>query len=81
MAAVGRHRHAHDAPRMAFERADRLTALQVPEPQRSVPRTRDNIATVGRCRHGADLAHKNFKHPDGLTALQVPEPQRSVSRT
>jgi len=35
-ATIGRHRHGVDAARMAFERAERPAALQVPEPQHEV---------------------------------------------
>ena len=66
---------------MAFERADRLAALQVPEPQRLVKRGRYGTAAVGRHHHGGDRASMAFERPDRLAALQVPEPQRIVIGT
>jgi hypothetical protein len=43
-----------DRALMAFEDADGLAALQVPEPQRVVFRAREGTAAVGRYRHGRD---------------------------
>ena len=39
---------------MAFERAQRLSALEVPHPQRSVLRARHSSAPIRRYRHGTD---------------------------
>ena len=46
---------------MAFERADRLAAFQIPEPQRLVIRSRDAAAYVGRHRHGQDRERMTFE--------------------
>ena len=79
-APIGRYRHGNDRVRMAFERAQCLAALQVPQPQRSVTRSRDGTASVGRYRHGIDPARMAFERAQCLAALQVPDPQRSVIR-
>jgi hypothetical protein len=65
---------------MAFKGAQCLAALQVPQPQRSVTRSRDGTAAVGRDRHGPDPVRMALERADRLAALQVPEPQRAVPR-
>jgi len=41
MATIWGHRHGADPVGVGFESTDRLTGLQVPEPQRPVPGSRD----------------------------------------
>ena len=66
---------------MAFERAQRLAALQVPDPQRSChsePETARRPSGVTATALTA--VRMTFERAERLAALQVPEPQRLVSR-
>ena len=63
---------------MAFKRADRLAALQVPESQRSIHRGRDGTAAIGRHRNDVDLARMALERVQCLAGSQVPYPQRFV---
>jgi hypothetical protein len=61
---------------LSVERGYLFSAVQIPEPQRSVPRSRDGTAPVGRDRHGPDWARMALERAERLAAIQVPEPQR-----
>jgi hypothetical protein len=65
---------------MAFERVDRLATFPLPEPQRSVIRSRDGTAAILRHHYGDDPVRMAFERSDRL-AFQVPEPQRPVNRS
>jgi hypothetical protein len=70
---------------MAFERADRLAALQVPESQRVVARSRDGTAAVGRQHHGVDRVRMAFERPKQRTSGRIktggqrPKPKAKLS--
>jgi hypothetical protein len=68
MVPIGRYRHGPDTAPMAFERAQCLAGLQVPEPQRSVIRGRDGAVPIRHYRHGADPAPMAFERADQRTA-------------
>ena len=61
---------------LSDERGYLFSAVQIPEPQRLVPRSRDGTASVGRYRHVPDWARMALERAERLAALQVPEPQR-----
>src|ERR1700745_2695827 len=56
-----------------------LSTPQVPEPQRSVPRSRDGTAAGGRPRRGADRIRMAFERADRLAAPPINQQSPCVS--
>ena len=67
---------------LAFERADWLAGLGVPQPRRLVVRRGDDALAVGaerRARHSSRMAFERLA--DWLAGLGVPQPRRAVRQT
>jgi hypothetical protein len=76
--SVGRDGGPGHVTAVAFERAEALAALQVPNAQRVVPGRRDRTASVRRDGGPVHPTAVAFERAEAEAALQVPNPQRLV---
>jgi len=66
---------------MASERFNGFACRQIPNPQRFVPRARNEVATIPRDRYGTDSLGMALNNPLGFLYAHVSEPQRAVYRS